>query len=67
MNTKDNTTKPELLPCPFCGCDKPELSVPAATPDMICVRCPDCWAKSLYVLGILSGPVDAVEAWNRRA
>jgi len=65
MATKDNTTKPELLPCPFCG-DSESLVVEndnSGSTYCYVVFCDGCTAI---------GPCDdnkegAIADWNRRA
>ena len=56
------TRPPELLPCPFCGCDA--QFVHNGTTDGAWVQCmdPNCWAETRYMDTIK----EAAEQWNKR-
>jgi Lar family restriction alleviation protein len=67
MSDTDSTTKPELLPCPFCGSADVDFDDVAAGNDIFCVKCNGCRAKSVYLGDIPYRFEKLTEAWNRRA
>ncbi len=53
----------KLKPCPFCG-GKAKLSNIGAQAGLFCVKCDDCWAKSIFVDS--HKQEEAIKAWNTR-
>lgn len=66
MSKKDSTTKPELLPCPFCG-DSARVYVlkDGDTDTAMWVCCDVCEASGPEVP--LGTEQEIIDAWNRRA
>jgi len=61
MTNTDNTTKPELLPCPFCAEDK-ELHIVTNSVDGFTMQCLTCGSEGPSE----SSESEAVTYWNRR-
>ena len=51
-----------LKPCPFCGCEKPELT---GDTDIWWVECQECHAEGPFAHG--TNALEALDKWNRRA
>jgi len=59
-----------LLPCPFCGFDKPVYEI-IRTDDAIralryAVKCPKCGSRGGFGAAYISGKEDAERIWNTR-
>ena len=54
----------KLKKCPFCG-GKAKWEEIGAQPDIFCVKCQKCWAKSIFVYH--DQKTLAIEAWNMRS
>ena len=76
MSDKDNTTKPELLPCPFCGgavsmIVRDDGSGHGESYDLVTIQCDPCGASvsrgSYKDYMVEQRKVCAIKTWNRRA
>jgi Lar family restriction alleviation protein len=70
MVEKDNSTKPELLPCPFCGKSVSEWSTHTQKGYKTKIRCGRCTVTMSFcsrVHGKLAVKEMTIANWNRRA